>query len=98
MNKELWNESIPEIRAIFQFSFHKFVLTSQNIQDRAEAFIQNGVQLIVGNPKINEHVFKLIRSFQSIFAQHIPFWGQNSNMPQMSTFESSLFNTKPINF
>ncbi|UCG01014.1 MAG: hypothetical protein JSW11_15525 [Candidatus Heimdallarchaeota archaeon] len=65
MNKQLWNDLIPEIQCILRSSFDRFVLTSQNYQTRIEKFIQNGVQLLVGNPAIPEHLFKLIRSFNT---------------------------------
>jgi hypothetical protein len=64
INKELWLELIPEIQAILRSSFHKFVLTSQNYHSRIRAFLQNGVQLVVGNPAVPEHFFDLIRSFE----------------------------------
>lgn len=64
INKELWPELLPEIQTILQSSFHKFVLTSQNFHSRMRDFLQNGVQLVVGNPAIPEHFFDLIRSFK----------------------------------
>ncbi len=70
MDKQLFNELIPEIQSILWSSFDKFVLTSQNIQNRTETFIQNGVQLIVGNPAIPEQLFKLIRSFKTIIGEN----------------------------
>lgn len=66
MNKQLWNELIPEVQSVLRSSFDRFVLTSQNFQIRTEEFIEKGVQLLVGNPAIPEVLFKLIRSFKTI--------------------------------
>ncbi|MFX1506214.1 MAG: hypothetical protein ACFFDC_08860 [Promethearchaeota archaeon] len=63
MNKELWNELIPEIQSIFRSSFDRFVLTSQNFHSRIHVFIKNGVRLLVGNPAIYEISFELIQRF-----------------------------------
>jgi hypothetical protein len=66
MNKELWNELIPEIQSILLSSLDKFVLTSQNFQTRVQEFIKTGVRLLVGNPAISEISFELIQRFRSI--------------------------------
>jgi hypothetical protein len=66
MNKELWNELIPEIQSILQSSFDRFVLSSQNFQARVQEFIKTGVRLLVGNPAIPEISYKLIQHFRSI--------------------------------
>lgn len=66
MNKQLWNELIPEIRSILQSSFDRFVLTSQNFSTWIQKFMQNGVRLLVGNPAIPEIIFELIQHFRII--------------------------------
>ncbi|MFW9903014.1 MAG: hypothetical protein ACFFFH_01660 [Candidatus Thorarchaeota archaeon] len=65
MNKELWNELIPEIQSILLSNFDRFVLTYQNFQVRVHQFIKSGVRLLVGNPAVPEITFKLIQRFRT---------------------------------
>ncbi|MFX1284949.1 MAG: hypothetical protein ACFFB5_14910 [Promethearchaeota archaeon] len=103
MNKQLFNELIPEIQSILWSSFDRFVLTSQNIRNRTETFIQNGVQLIVGNPAIPGQLFELIRSFKTIIGENSSDWLESSEIsnpltgdkPPLKIMHSTQ---KPINF
>jgi hypothetical protein len=102
MNKELWNELIPEIQSIMLSSFDRFVLTSQNFQTRLQEFIKNGVRLLVGNPAIPEISFKLIQHFRSISCPDSGIHSLNSDTASLELakiFSANIQSTqKPINY
>jgi hypothetical protein len=102
MNKDLWNELIPEIQSILLSSFDRFVLTSQNFQARVQEFIKNGVRLLVGSPAIPEISFKLIQHFRSISCPDSRIHSLNSDTVSLELAKFSSTNIKstqkPINY
>lgn len=88
INKNFWDELLPGIKTILRSSFHRFVLTSQNFHSRMEAFLQNGIQLVVGNPVPTEHLFKIIQNFHFKIAPSLITWNKSSMIPKLITLDS----------
>ena len=102
MNKELWNELIPEIQSIMQSSFDRFVLTYQNFQARVQKLIGAGVRLLVGNPAIPEISIKLIQHFRSIVHPDsgTPLLNRDTASTEVAKAPSEVIQStqKPINY
>lgn len=59
-----WEELSPGVKKILKSNLQKFVLNSNNFFSRIQEFLNNGVQLIVGNPVIPHLYFDHIKDFQ----------------------------------
>lgn len=58
-----WEKLTPDVQSILRQSFHYHVLNSKNFHSRIQVFIQQGAQLIVGNPVVPQYFNDLVKGF-----------------------------------